>query len=124
MTPEGEFSNRLLLALPKHVRLFRNNVGLGWVGKVIKRLSGVLVIKDPRPLHAGLCEGSSDHIGWTETAITPEMVGQKVAIFTAVETKTKRGRVSPEQSNFIDRVKEAGGIAFIARDLSDMNGKF
>jgi RNase P/RNase MRP subunit p29 len=121
---ENEFSKRLLLALPRHVRLFRNNTGTGWVGKVVKRLSDILVIKDPRPLHAGLCEGSSDYIGWTEKVITSEMVGQKVAVFTAVETKTKRGRVSSEQENFVARIRDAGGIAFVAKELSDLNGKF
>jgi hypothetical protein len=55
-------------------------------------------------------------IGWTEKEITPEMVGRKVAIFTALEVKTPTGRASKEQINFIRVVREAGGIAGIARD--------
>lgn len=83
-------------------RLFRNNVGM------VKDQQG-------RMHRFGLCKGSSDGIGWHTVTITPEMINQKVAIFTAIEAKTATGRVSKEQQNFIDRVKEAGGIAGVAR---------
>lgn len=73
------------------------------------------MIENPRPLQAGLCEGSSDLIGWTTVEVTPAMVGKKIAIFTALEIKTESGRASKEQINFITRVREAGGIAGIAR---------
>jgi len=59
--------------------------------------------------------GTPDLIGWTQVEITPDMVGRKVAIFTAIECKSKSGRVTPEQLNFIQRVKDADGIAGIAR---------
>lgn len=104
--------------------IFRNNVGMGWIGKSkrisqptnVKLMPGDVLIQNGRPLHAGLCEGSSDLIGWTERTVTPEMVGKKVAIFTAVEVKTDAGRVSTHQLNFISRVRQAGGIAGIARN--------
>lgn len=103
--------------------IFRNNVGMGWIGKSkrisqptnVKLMPGDILIQNGRPLHAGLCEGSSDLIGWTERTVTPEMVGKKVAIFTAVEVKTDAGRVTAQQLNFISRVRQAGGIAGIAR---------
>jgi hypothetical protein len=63
----------------------------------------------------GLVKGSSDLIGWTAIEITPEMVGRKVAVFTACEVKSERGRVSKEQQNFIDQVNAQGGVAFVAR---------
>lgn len=63
--------------------------------------------------------GGSDCIGWTTVEITPEMVGTKVAIFTAIEVKTETGRVRPEQINFIDIVKKSGGRAGIARSVDD-----
>jgi hypothetical protein len=44
------------------------------------------------------------------------MVGQKVAIFTAVELKTKNVRVTPEQWIFLEQVKKAGGIAILHRE--------
>jgi hypothetical protein len=43
------------------------------------------------------------------------MVGKRIAVFTAVEVKTKTGRVSDEQKRFIKNVNDAGGIAKIER---------
>lgn len=85
------------------VRVFRNNVGQA-------------IQADGRRIRYGLHRGSSDLIGWTSVKITPEMVGHKVAVFTAVEVKTATGRPTKEQTNFIEQVREAGGIAGIARD--------
>ena len=80
---------------------------------------GDIVIRKARPLHAGLCEGSSDLIGWTTVQITPDMVGKKVAIFTGVECKSKKGKASEEQKNFDKVVKNNGGISVIAKTVDD-----
>lgn len=114
MNAETNITNAIMLALPPATRAFRNNVGMGWTGKAIRKGS-LIIIENPRPLHAGLCEGSSDLIGWTTMQITPDMVGHRVAVFTALEVKTATGRPSNEQLNFIQRVRDAGGIAGIAR---------
>lgn len=63
--------------------------------------------------------GGSDLIGFKQTVITPDMVGQKVAIFVAIEVKTATGRVTEAQQNFIDQVNKAGGIAGIVRSKED-----
>ncbi len=78
-------------------------------------MPGDVVIQNARPLHSGLCQGSSDLIGWTTREVTPDMVGKTVAIFTAVEIKTESGKASAEQLNFIGQVRKCGGIAGIAR---------
>lgn len=109
-------------------RLFRNNVGLGWTGKSIhiseeaniRVFPGDVVIRSARPLHAGLAQGSSDLIGFQPVLITQDMVGTQVAVFTAAEIKQDGGVVSVEQRNFLRVVKEAGGIAFIAKSVGDM----
>jgi hypothetical protein len=98
-----------------HGRLFRNNVGTGWAGRVIRVPDGVL-IRNPRPLRAGLVKGSSDLIGWTEVEITPDMVGRRVAIFTAVEAKTPNDTVREDQANFLTVVANAGGVAREVRE--------
>ncbi len=108
-----------MLAVSKYSRMFRNNVGTGWVGEVSATKDGGKYIKDARPLKAGLCTGSSDLIGWTTKIITPEMVGKKVAIFTALEIKTPTGKATKEQINFIIQVLDNGGIAGIARSGED-----
>lgn len=111
----------ILLQCSKLTRstLFRNNTGTGWVGKTSRTKDGGMYLKEPRPLRAGLCNGSSDLIGWTKKTITPDMVGKDVAIFTAIEVKTARGRVSKEQLTFINAVNNAGGIGGIAKSAED-----
>lgn len=118
---EIDIQNTLRLELQKlrpYVRLFRNNVGTGWQGKVAHKGEQV-VITHPRPLHAGLCVGSSDLIGWTTIEITPDMVGKTVPVFTAVEVKAEGGRTSAEQQNFIRVVRAAGGFAGIAHNVAE-----
>ncbi|WP_423804854.1 VRR-NUC domain-containing protein [Nereida ignava] len=63
--------------------------------------------------------GGSDLIGYRKVTVTEEMVGQEIAQFAAVEVKTARGRVRPEQQRFIDHVLSAGGIAGIARSVDE-----
>jgi len=117
---ETNLMNSIMLA-PHGCRLFRNNVGTGWTGsKVIRNPNGSVTILDARPLHAGLCKGSSDLVGFRPTIITPEMVGTNRAVFTAIEVKTPTGKPTPEQLHFVNRVKELGGIAGIARSVEDV----
>lgn len=108
-----------MLALPNNVRVFRNNVAMAWVGQRVTGPPGYVVLKDARPLHAGLCVGSSDLIGWKTVKITPSMVGRKIAVFTAIEVKTSKGTVKPDQLNFITQVRNAGGCAGVTRSADD-----
>jgi len=87
-------------------RLFRNNTG------TLKDANG-------RPVSFGLCKGSADLIGWTSRTITPEMVGQQVAVFTSIEVKTPTGRIRPEQQRWLNAVQAAGGIAGVARSIEE-----
>ncbi len=64
-------------------------------------------------------KGGSDLIGFHTMTIEPRHVGQKVAVFLAIECKTETGKASPEQKNFIEFVRSRGGIAGIARSASD-----
>lgn len=118
---EGNLLKRIQLALSKSntVRVFRNNTGTAWQGKPEWQGNSKLILHNPRPLDAGLCVGSSDLIGWTSIEITPDMVGQKLAIFTAIEGKTGKGKATKEQANFLRAVVAAGGRAGIANDVPD-----
>ena len=118
---EAAIQQQIRLALSKAgVVAFRNNVAQAWVGQqVIKLQNGDVLIKNARPLHAGLCVGSSDLIGWTPVTVTPDMVGKTVAIFTACEVKAPNGRATEAQLNFISQVLKAGGFAGIARSPGD-----
>lgn len=139
---ESLSAREILLAISRTAaRLFRNNTGLAWTGEVTNRWNDRkdghdwLTIKNPRPLRAGLCVGSSDYIGWDSVVVTPDMVGRKIAVFLALETKDpdelaylqrhyeslrtyegkdeKKSRLR-SQINFIETVKAAGGFAGFA----------
>lgn len=100
---EATVLHRTMLALSKlGARVFRNNVGVAVAPK-----GGIV--------RYGLCNGSSDIIGWHTVTITPDMIGKKVAVFVAIETKSEKGRASQEQKNFVERVQEAGGISGIVK---------
>lgn len=106
---ESDIQASIMIALSQAgCTVWRQNVGQGWAGKSQRLSTGSVVIHDPRPLHAGLCVGSSDIIGITSN-------GQ----FLAVEVKSKLGRVSEDQQRFIDAIRRKGGIAGVARSVED-----
>ena len=104
-------------------RLWRNNVGTGWAGQATKVTPGNLravsqalrpgdvVIRQGRPLHAGLCVGSSDLIGYRQV--------DGVAQFVALEVKSATGRPTAQQVQFLDHINAVGGLAGIARSVDD-----
>lgn len=98
---------RLALGTRQDLRLFRNNTG---------------TLPDPRtgrPVQFGLARGSADLIGWRTITITPEMVGQRIAIFLSLEVKTPTGRLTPAQQTWLEVVHKSGGIAGVARSVHD-----
>lgn len=106
---------RLAIGRIKSVKLFRNNCGQAWMGKVIRKTADTVTIQNPRPVQFGLHPGSADLIGWQTIEIMPEHVGQKLAVFTSIEVKTDTGIVKPDQENWQQQVLAAGGRAFVAR---------
>jgi hypothetical protein len=63
--------------------------------------------------------GGSDLIGYRKVAITPEMVGTEIAVFAAVEVKAAKGKATEQQKAFIEHIRNAGGIAGIARSVDE-----
>jgi hypothetical protein len=117
---EDEVQSELRLRIAHEGRtiLFRNN-------------SGAITDKTGRVVRYGLANDSArvnevlksgDLIGWTKVVITPEMVGQTVAIFTSIECKREGWEPDPKdkreeaQRNWAKAVSNAGGIA---RFISD-----
>jgi hypothetical protein len=102
---EHEIQQRIRLACGRGaVRLWRNN-------------TGALVDQQGRFVRFGLCKGSSDLIGLRSVVVTPEMVGQRIAQFVALEIKTGSGTVSQEQQAFLRLVQELGGVAAVCRSI-------
>lgn len=124
---ESSIQNAIRLALSaiRGVTMFRQNVGQAWTGSRVDRLPGNRVlIHDARPFRAGLVKGSSDLIGWDSVVVTQDMVGKRVAIFSAVEVKGPRGKLTEDQANFLRVVKEAGGISGVARSTDEATKLF
>lgn len=134
MTTEKDVERILILhASQCGSTLFKNEVGAAWRGKMSKaesRLPNRLVLTECCQIKYGLCNGSSDLIGWTPITITPDMIGKKIAVFTAIEVKkNKRGSygATDGQKLFINAVRRNGGYAGVAdckQDMEDIiNGK-
>ncbi len=114
--------NRIMIALSGAGFIpFRNNTGLGWSGRVISKdpANNTVLLADARPVKFGLTNGASDLIGLKTIVVTPDMVGKKVAVFCAWEVKSGTGRATTEQKNFIEFVRNAGGIAEVVRSEQD-----
>ena len=105
---ERNIQNLIRLELSKNgVTSFRNNVGGtktdsgGWIDFGVGG------------------KGGSDLICITPITITPDMVGQTVGIFTAIEVKNRTRKPTPEQVKFIDFINKNGGLAGVARSPAD-----
>lgn len=130
MSGEAHTQAQILLKYGRgDTRLWRNNVGTGWTGQAIRVTAanrhtlqlqpGDVVVRNSRPLHAGLCVGSGDLIGYRSLEVTPEMVGSRLAQFASIEVKTATGRIRPEQAAFAEHITSAGGIGGIVRCSGD-----
>lgn len=126
-TPEGKAKQNVRLrAAQWGARLYTNNTGVAY---------------DPsgRPVFFGLGnEGKKDSdsirtpddVGFTVITVTPEMVGKKVAVFTAIDAKKLGFVVKPNyaagtreygQQKFFDIVKMHNGIAGFASCSADVD---
>lgn len=109
MNKETAIQNQIMLALSgAGCLVFRNETSGAWVGKVAHKSGDQVTLKGARMITFGLCVGSSDLVG-----VTPD------GRFLAVEVKTTRGRVTPEQRRFIDAIVAHGGVAGVARCVND-----
>jgi hypothetical protein len=68
--------------------------------------------------------GIPDFICCVPTVITPEMVGQKVGLFVAIETKApgKIKNTTPNQERVIEEINDHGGTAVVVDDVSQLGG--
>ncbi len=119
---EAAVASHIRLDAPHHnCELWRNNCG-------------VLPDENGRWIRYGLANEtpsmgkqikSSDFIGITQIVITPDMVGQTVGVFTAIETKPSHWKFlqsckrSLAQKVFHDIVKKSGGFAGFATSIED-----
>lgn len=106
MNEETKIQRRIMLALSENgCTVWRNETAGAWMGKQIHRDGGQVTLTNARMMTFGLCRGSADLIG----------IHHGTGRFIAIEVKTTKGRPTKEQLRFIEAVRNAGGIAGIAR---------
>lgn len=98
-------------------RLFRQQSGMFWTGRIIRRDSRMVVLADPRAVRVGT-PGMTDLGGVTSVIITPEMVGQRVGIDVQIEVK-ERGRLTVEQRAYLETMQRLGSRAGVARSVDE-----
>ena len=110
MKESSLYASCQLAASEVGARLLRNNCGM---------------LKDARGAYVryGLGTGSSDLIGFKAVIITPDMMGQKIARFLAVEVKRPGKVPTAEQHQFLTAVANAGGLAFWATSADEVREK-
>ena len=96
MTPEARIKNACLRYLERRGLFAWNNP------------SGCVRAAPDRWIHFGK-KGSADIIG-----ILPD------GKFLAIETKSKNGSLTPEQKDFLEKVRGLGGVAILARSLREL----
>ena len=109
MNRETAIQNAILIALSQAgCTVWRNETAGAWVGRTIHRDQSTITLAEPRMIKAGLCVGSADIVGVAS--------GGR---FLAIEVKTATGRTTKEQDNFLQAVRNAGGLAGVARSVDE-----
>lgn len=115
---ESEIQQLIQIAGPQYgTILLRNNSG-GFKNKDGRFVRFGLGHTSPKSLK------SSDLIGLTTVTITPDMVGKKVAIFTAIEVKEPNWKFTGterevSQEKFINWVRLHGGISSFCKSVDE-----
>lgn len=86
--------------------------------RLFRMQCGRFQLIDGRFINVGV-PGMSDLIGCSSVIVTPSMIGQRVAVFTAIEIKSLTGKPTADQLRFIETVKELGGNAGLAHSVEE-----
>lgn len=106
---EAALQNEIRAALgARGVHVFRSNVVSGWHGRVVSQSGGRVTLEGARLVTSGLPHGWPDLTGWTAD-------GRMIAL----EVKTPRGRLSPEQARLLEVMRACGVIAGVVRSVDD-----
>lgn len=119
MVESALYNQYLLRATERGNRLWRFNVGLFWAGRSEDAGGGKVLLHGARRVQCGRA-GMSDCMGWTSVEITPDMVGNRMPVFSSIEVKPAKGGVErKKQEDWIAMVKLHGGIAGFSRSLEE-----
>ena len=88
--------------------------------EVLKALSAHPAVAWVERMNSGAVKIGSRFVrfGWKGC---PDVLGQlKDGRLIGVEVKAAKGKLRPEQTIFLERIRRAGGVAFMARDCRDV----
>ena len=126
-TEETNIRNSAVMAASKAgARLFRNQVGAGWVcppnrtKKYTKNGKRYVLLEEPRWLEYGFPVGSGDDQGFLPVVITADMIGQTFARYVNAEAKTETGKPRKGQPEWHEFVWANGGLSGFYRSDEDM----
>ena len=88
--------------------------------EVLKTLRAHSMVAWAERINSGAARigGRFVRFGWTGC---PDVMGQlKDGRLLGVEVKDAKGRLRPEQTIFLERIRAAGGVAFMASDCRDV----
>ena len=117
MPTESDTQARILRLGRGDVRLARVNAGKSWQGRASARPGGVW-LEGGRPV-MGAPVGTPDVVGCVSVVVTPEMIGQRVAVAVGIEVKKPKGKTSPEQRAWLDMGAVLGVRCGVARSVAD-----
>ena len=110
MNEETKLMRLIMIALSNaNCITWRNETAGAYVGRVIHKDARIVTLANDQLMTFGLCVGSSDIIG----------IHKPTGRFLAIEVKTKTGKPTKEQLNFIEQVRAANGIAGLARSVQE-----
>ena len=109
-----KIENNRLSNLSADERLFKINAGMGYQGQIVKHESGLLILKNPRVLHAAPAHWP-DLAGWETVIVTEEMIGHPVAVFVGEEIKAGKDRLTAGQKKFGELIPRMGGVFRVIR---------
>lgn len=116
---ETPIQNEIMIALSAAgFYCLRVNSGQAWGGKVLAHDGARLLLEHPTKIMLAP-PGTSDVIGCVTRTITPDMVGQAVAIFATCEVKRPGEEPKKHQERYLALMRSRGAIAGWADNPED-----
>ncbi len=105
---ENELQKRIMVAVSPYATIFRSPAGQYYQGKKKNTAEYGQILTDLRVIKV-LCTGFPDLVGYH----------RQTGKIVLIEVKTKQGRASKEQHQFIEKARAAGCLAGIAKSEED-----
>lgn len=116
---EGVLSRALVMAADKGWRMSRNHCDILFTGRVSEEYEDsaghVVTLVGARRVKSGLfAPGGAASMGWQSVTVTPDMVGRRLAVFTAIDSSAGGwDSLAARQKEFLRSLAGDGGRAYV-----------